>query len=291
MRQFSIFKNKDKPLIKADIWEQIPTPKPGEVMFIPFHNHFWHPRIAVYANNTKMPEWYDDLQQRDLGLKRCSGLSDYLRIGYTIPMWATVDIRPPLNKNNPNWDAKYDVSPTDFEWFDEADTETQRKFGRHFSKESVENNQFGYAQTGKCPAADSRKRPKANYLKLINPWLIKTAPGYSVFITTNAWEPSLDYDILPGVVNTDYYHHANCVFNVLTDEPFSIPEGTPLMHIIPFKRQEVIKGSSLLKADSSVYKILDGLGFDAVFRSDEFAGKYKAEQNKIDRKLKDTSGG
>jgi hypothetical protein len=283
MRLFSALKNNGSSLIKADTWEDIPTPKPNEAMFVPFTNHLWNPRISVFANNTKSPEWYEDLERKDMGLRRCSGLSDYLRIGYTIPMWATVNIRQPINKLNQRWEASFNVA--DYEFM--AETVSEAMIFRHFSKEVLTDNQFAYHQVGLCPVQNVRERKNADFIKLINPWLIKTAPGYSCLFIGRAWEPSRDFHVMAGVVNTDYYHHANIVLNVIGSSSFSITEGTPLVHVIPFKREDTIKTTQLLRGDENIHKLLDQLGFDGAFRYlDDMGGKYKAEQNKVDTKLR-----
>ena len=49
-----LFSKKRKgSLFKADIFEDMPSPKDGELLAIPLDNELWHPNIAVYANNRK----------------------------------------------------------------------------------------------------------------------------------------------------------------------------------------------------------------------------------------------
>jgi hypothetical protein len=75
-------------------------------------------------------------------------------------------------------------------------------------------------------------------LKIENPWLIKTEPGYSCMVL-----PPLHRDnqlvILSGIVDTDkYYEKINLPFN-LKDKYFEgmIEAGTPIAQVIPFKRE------------------------------------------------------
>lgn len=283
MRLFSKIKNNEDGLVKADTWEQIPEIKPNEVLMVPPTNHFYHPSISAFANNTKSPEWYEKLQMGDAGIRRCSGLSDFLRSGYTIPMWAEISIRPPINKLNPNWDTKYNISSSTMFQLGEL---TEKEKDYYFSDESVARNQFNFSQTGECPMSNDRKLKTSNYIKLLNPWLIKTAPGYSSLLLGIQWEPNQNYQVMAGVINTDYYHHANIVLNVKGDNEFVIKEGTPLYHVIPFKREDITKKATLKRGDSSMYALLDDLGFDGAWRNEDFAGKYKAEQNKVDTKLR-----
>lgn len=77
----------------------------------------------------------------------------------------------------------------------------------------------------------------APYPKWINPWGIKTPKGYSCLFVQPFHRKS-DFNILPGIVDTDeYYAPVNFPF-VLNDISFEglIPAGTPMAQVIPFKR-------------------------------------------------------
>ena len=285
MRPFS--KKFKSSLLKAEIFEDIKNPKEGELLAIPIDNGLWHPRIAVYANNRKTPDWYKNILAGDGGLRGCYGLGDYMRMGYTIPLWAGLEVRPPVSKLEPKWSARYTTyrqTSTASEAIHDNPPEFMDKH-RIFSQEVVEGQQFANRQTGECPIRGVKGRPDSDYLKLTNPWLLKTAPGWSCLFIQPQWEPNNDYDILAGVVNTDSYHHCNVVFNIKTANGFNVEEGTPLLHVIPFKRSQIIKKSSLIKGDEGMHKILDNLGFDAVFRGENWEGKYKKEQHAIDKSL------
>ena len=76
-------------------------------------------------------------------------------------------------------------------------------------------------------------------LKFINPWIVQTPPGYSCLFTSPLNHMETRLKILDGVVDTDeYYNNVNTPF-VWTggDGEFNIPKGTPLIQIIPFKRE------------------------------------------------------
>lgn len=75
------------------------------------------------------------------------------------------------------------------------------------------------------------------YPKWINPWAIKTSPGYSTLFVQPFHRNSV-FTILPGIVDTDsYYAPVNFPF-VLNDTSFEglIPAGTPIAQVIPIKR-------------------------------------------------------
>ena len=276
-------------IVQGSAWEDIPTPKPNELFVVPATNILLHPKLSVYANRSGMPDWYKNAKGGESGIKRCYGLADYLRTGYTIPLWAKLDIRPPISKLDPKWEAKYDFAfesvSHDLEFVDEL------MHDEFFSNNALFHNQFAQDQVGECPVSSIKTRQNSAYLKLTNPWLFKTAPGYSTLFISPQWSPDPRYQVMSGVVNTDYYHHANVVLNIIANEEFSIDEGTPMLHAIPFKREDGIKGSSLIRGDERLHKSLNGLGFLQVRRPLGWNGMYKREQAQVDKKIKEGNNG
>ena len=71
------------------------------------------------------------------------------------------------------------------------------------------------------------------------PWKIKTPPGYSC-IFTNPLNKNSPIKIIDGVVDTDSFHQVNFPFYWTGDinkELTIIQKGTPLIQVIPFKRE------------------------------------------------------
>jgi hypothetical protein len=83
------------------------------------------------------------------------------------------------------------------------------------------------------------KKDNFSYPKWINPWSIKTPPGYSVLIIQPVHRDSV-FTILPGVVDTDTYSAPINFPFTFNDPNFEglIPAGTPIAQIIPFKRDD-----------------------------------------------------
>lgn len=78
-----------------------------------------------------------------------------------------------------------------------------------------------------------------SYPKWNNTWAIATPPGYScLFISPLHRETPII--VLPGVVDTDTYSAPVNFPFVLRDPKMDgiIPAGTPIMQVIPFKREE-----------------------------------------------------
>jgi hypothetical protein len=89
-----------------------------------------------------------------------------------------------------------------------------------------------------APNYPGKGEHKLSYPKWINPWSIKTPPGYSTLIIQPMHRESV-FTILPGIVDTDKYTAPiNFPFVLNNADKFEglIPAGTPMAQIIPFKR-------------------------------------------------------
>lgn len=76
--------------------------------------------------------------------------------------------------------------------------------------------------------------------KFINGWGIKTPKGYSCLFIAPMHNPNPYFEVFPGLVDTDgYTAPVNFPF-VLKNPLFEgiIPAGTPMVQVIPFKRDE-----------------------------------------------------
>ena len=98
-----------------------------------------------------------------------------------------------------------------------------------------------------------------------------------------------NYDILPAVVHTDFYHTANIVLNIKADSPFSIKWGTPLVHLVPFERKTNI--DKLIIADESVFKYVASVGFGSghITPFEGTAAPYRRQRIVIDNELSKNS--
>ena len=81
--------------------------------------------------------------------------------------------------------------------------------------------------------------------KFIQPWIIKTPPGYSTMFVHPTYTPDLPFYTLPAIVDTDK-HPIMVNFPFFLKEDFTglIPYGTPIVQIIPFKRENWKSSSS-----------------------------------------------
>ena len=75
-------------------------------------------------------------------------------------------------------------------------------------------------------------------VKFLNPWRIYTPKGYSVMFMTPTYQFEKRFTVLPGIVETDSYHHINFPSIWHTTKDAIIERGTPFIQVIPFKRDE-----------------------------------------------------
>jgi hypothetical protein len=179
----------------------------------------------------QIPDWYKDTEsyvnkeKKPMGngrtsgtIKRCLPVFDAINSGYIITTYTDVYVSQSKvldeNNNPTNLTIPY------WEWP---------------SLEPIKWHPVAQAQNhpGKKDLSDT-----ASYPKWMNPWAIKTPPGYSCLFIPPLHRESV-FTILEGVVDTDkYYAPVNFPF-VLNDWKFEglIPAGTPIAQVIPFKRE------------------------------------------------------
>lgn len=161
-----------------------------------------------------LPDWYKDLSpyydkkirsngQASVTAKKCMPLFDSMTSGYILSTYCDIDVSKEEGVYYFKWKPKVDLIDS------------------HPGQ-----------QTGSYPGIDS----KIGTVKYMNPWLIKTPPGYSCLFL-----PPMHRDnnlvILPGIVDTDKYtDFINFPFYVKEGFTGVIEAGTPLVQVIPFKR-------------------------------------------------------
>lgn len=102
-------------------------------------------------------------------------------------------------------------------------------------------------------------------LKFVQPWIIKTPPGYSCLFIHPTYNFDLPFYVLPAIVDTDK-HPIPINFPFFLKDGFEgmIEMGTPIMQIIPFKRDD-------WKSEISYSK--DGISFEGAKR--KIINRYK----------------
>ena len=141
-------------------------------------------------------------------VKRCPAIVDLLTEGFIIPMWC--DFLVQRDMETMEWDNK------------------NFPYGIEFhGKEQIKGWEL-------------RKTDFPEGVKFINPWRIYTPPGYSVMFMTPTYQFEKRFTVLPGIVETDSYHHINFPSIWHTTKDAVIERGTPFIQVIPFKRDDFI---------------------------------------------------
>lgn len=185
---------------RYDDTEAVYLPGPAS-KFIPD----WYKNAKSYLNDEKKPSINEPFST----IKKCVPVFDAMTAGYMITLGQ--DMYCEQTQSGPY-----------FHWRMEGSSQKDEVLTQHhhFQVQGHPENNLGHQ------------------LKIENPWLIKTEPGYSCLII-----PPLHRDnqivVLSGVVDTDtYYEKINLPFN-LKDKNFEgmIEAGTPIAQVIPFKRE------------------------------------------------------
>lgn len=245
----------------AQLMHNLPKVKPGEIRFTPSDNRLME--SAPYANTiADPPNWFKRIGKTQGSLRRCAGTIDLLSAGVTLPMWTNYRFRP---DGRGGWETG----------------------GDDFAPQAGINTVQGFAfeSTGQCPMTDVRKIETGHYPKIVNPWRFETAPGWSTLMLPLYWEPNENYSVIPAIVHTDYYHLMNIVLNITGDSGFSIKYGTPIVQLIPFKRDSDF--TKVLFNDESHFKYVatTGFGMGHVAPHDGTAGPYRRNRVAVDKAL------
>jgi hypothetical protein len=238
--------------------------KPGEIRFTPMDNRLMEmpPVVNTVVN---LPSWFKRIQKNQGSLRACAGTIDLLSAGVTIPLWTNYYFR---------------LDPTGKDWEMAAD-EMSPEAG--ISRVSA----FSHGSTGTCPMTSVREIETGSYPKIINPWRIETAPGWSSLILPIYWEPNLNYDVVPAIVHTDFYHTANIVLNIKTDQEFMVKFGTPMVQIIPFKRSGDLEKIYFRDESDFKYVATKGFGMGHISPRAHTAAPYRRQRILIDHKIEE----
>jgi hypothetical protein len=175
----------------------------------------WYKDIPSYKDNKKMA-YGQDTGEAVATLKKCMPVFDVITAGYIIPTYCDV------------WVTQRNGMPY-YEWAD-----------------------VGLAPITWHPTWQTKGHPDSSDFiespKFLNPWSIKTPPGYSLLVIPPTHH-NLQIKILEGIVDTDSYTSPiNFPFH-LKSNSFEglIPAGTPLAQVIPIKRDswELTLGTDL----------------------------------------------
>lgn len=245
----------------AQFKSDIPKPKRNEVVFIPRDNRVVE--TPPYIASEQLPSWWKDLPKGPRSIRRCQASYDFVSYGVIIPSWTDFYIRP-----NP--------SHTNYEFRSESFADSPNTFNIDIFPESSVSG---------CPLGSAKGIENSDYIKLVNPWHCRTAPGTSILIMPIVHEFNKQFIVMPGIVNCDYYNQINIVIVPLTKEEIKIPAGQPLAHLIPIRRDADFK--KIIFGNESMYKFMagNGLGVGCIAQQDN-SQIYRKKQKEYDEMSK-----
>ena len=187
----------------------------------------------------KIPDWWKKLPhtyegQRDgfgskpMTAKKCMPLLDVMSLGYIIPLQG--DLQVITNKDRSIIKV---VNPVNMK----------------------------LAEFHEVEQAGGKTAPgyPANPVKFINHWVIKTAPGWSTMFMPPINHFNPDFTCLGGLVDTDTYSK-EVNFPAIWHTPNfdgKIPAGTPLVQVIPIKRDSFPKKPRTREMSPKEFKEID----------------------------------
>jgi hypothetical protein len=179
-----------------------------------------------------LPEYWKkmEIKMADGGesVRKCPGIGDWMQLGYIIPAWTDIDI-----------DQSGDYGPAVM----------------------LSNSRDSAAAhpSAQCKGMLEQKSHFGGSIKLPHNWKIVTSPGWSVMIVPLWYWKDQPWEAMPGIIHTDNHHGEVNINFVLKnkDANIHIPAGTPLVQIIPFKRESVDAISRAeTQEDINRYKII-----------------------------------
>ena len=188
----------------------------------PYENH-------PYGTNVSDGRVHVRERQSNATFKKCTPLLDGMGSGYIIPLWADVEVQA-ADIPQIYWRTTHSI------------------FELHGNISNKMVNPEGY---------------NGQVFKYLNCWIPQTPKGYSCLITSPFGHNDLVFKAIPAIVDTDKSKF-ELVFPVWVKDNFSgiVEKGTPIVQIIPFKRDDW--NSTFDYYENGVYKnVIEERGFNS----------------------------
>ena len=200
-----------------------------EIKFIASKEYIDYTEIFPQHSKLNIPLWYKELNHSVMNknIKGCMPFLDTLTTGYLIKMPIDYYISHNFKKEGERYTEGY--------------TELDSYKGINVnSKNNLESHPID--QLGrKCPFVNKNKH--LPFHKLLNPWTIKTPPGYSCLFLPPMNNNDDRFSIIPGIVDTDTFPQEVNFPIIINGDKHPVLEtiiklGTPIVQVIPFKREK-----------------------------------------------------
>jgi hypothetical protein len=187
---------------------------------------YWPPKPASSCvteeilNLENPKERYKSEERPVVNVKSCIPAMDYMTSGYIIHNAYEVELSTVFNN------------------FKEAITIKTAETIKQDSIDTFARKSMAVFEKDTCPMNKHDVKIK-QYFKFRSMWSIKTPPGYSCLVMQPFYLPDNEIQILPGIIDTDSYHLPISVTGyVISKDKIRIPPSTPLLQVIPFKRDD-----------------------------------------------------
>lgn len=228
----------------------------GTITFLLTDNDYETRSLDIKTGSELIPQWFKDIPAKvklrsndtkeDLSIKRCIPVLDAITTGY------------------------YLVTTKDYTFEYDKELEVSKISGYDVSQRNI--TMHPATQLGGMPFSPE-------YIKYAYKWgneyTIKTPPGYSILFTHPLNYPYLPFYTLSGVVDTDTYIMP-VLFPFIMKNNFEgiIPAGTPVIQIIPFKRDDW--KSDIINKPHDLFR-----GMKEAARQEYESGRYDKEGNPL----------
>jgi hypothetical protein len=211
----------------------------NEIKFIANKEYINFTEIKPEPSKLNIPNWYIELKH-SLGkptVKGCIPFLETLTSGYILKMpidyFLSHNVKKIIDKKMHRYTNGYSGTSTDT---------TNNFFSKNVNLNSKKIEYHPIEQLGKtCPYVNKNK--DLPFHKILNPWIIKTPPGYSCLFLPPMNNTDDRFSIIPGIVDTDTFPSEINFPIVINGDKYPVLEttikmGTPYVQIIPFKREK-----------------------------------------------------
>lgn len=203
------------------------------------HDPAWTEYLKdVYPVPAKIniPDWYKKLKHtwKEKNIKGCMPFLDSLTSGYILKipqdLYIGHNVDHPVTKQK---DSFFQAS------LERDRQEFHRKINMNFKDENEIHDKL---QLGKdCPY--HQKNKDLPFYKILNPFKIKTPPGYSTLFVPPLNNKDDRFEIISGIVDTDTFTAEINFPIIINGDKYPVLEtifkkGTPYVQCIPFKRDK-----------------------------------------------------
>ena len=209
----------------------------------------WFNEMPTYTTGKKDVDNFGDPLET---VKKCMPFFDAMTAGYYIPLYTDV------------WVENQGIDKINIKWAWNTIEVVAAHDPRQFEKYPLP---AGFLPMG---------------FKWINPWIVKTPPGWSTLFIQPTHYDELPFHCLTGIVDTDKHPTpVNFIFVLKSSFSGLIQKGTPLIQAIPFKRQDFISEFSYDRGGklATVWKKAKTVYFDRYKKY--FRSPKKYEQGQI----------